>query len=44
MSKPNNHVLPYAISFIAGLVICLFINVISGRKEAWDAISPSAFR
>lgn len=37
MSKPDNHVLPYVISFIAGLVICLVITVTTGRKEAWDA-------
>jgi hypothetical protein len=37
MSKPANHALPYVISFIAGLVICLAITVTSGRKEAWDA-------
>lgn len=41
MNKPNNHVLPYVISFIAGLAICLFITVTSGRKEAWD--SPEYF-
>lgn len=37
MSKPANNVLPYAVSFIAGLAICLFITLTSGRKEAWDA-------
>lgn len=37
MSKPADNVLPYVISFIAGLAICLFIAVTSGRKEAWDA-------
>ncbi len=37
MSKPDNNMLPYALSFIAGLAICLFITVTSGRKEAWDA-------
>jgi hypothetical protein len=37
MIKPVNNVLPYAISFITGLAICLAITVISGRKEAWDA-------
>ena len=37
MNKPNNHVLPYAVSFIAGLAICLFITETSGRREAWDA-------
>ncbi|GEM_PF-1201263 len=37
MSKPTSSVLPYVISFIAGLAICLFITVTSGRKEAWDA-------
>ena len=37
MSKLANNALPYAISFIAGLAICLFITVTSGRKEAWDA-------
>ena len=37
MNKPDNHVLPYVISFIAGLAICLFITVTSGRREAWDA-------
>ena len=37
MSRPDNNVLPYVISFIAGLAICLFITVTSGRKEAWDA-------
>lgn len=37
MSKPDNNVLPYAVSFIAGLAICLFITVTSGRKEAWDS-------
>ena len=41
MSKPVNHVWPYAISFIAGLATCLFITVTSGRKEAWD--SPEYF-
>lgn len=37
MSKPANHVLPYGVSFIAGLAICLFITLTSGRNEAWDA-------
>lgn len=37
MNKPDNNVLPYLISFIAGLAICLLITVTSGRKEAWDA-------
>ena len=37
MSKPANNALPYVISFIAGLAICLFITVTSGRKEAWDS-------
>ena len=37
MNKLANHVLPYVISFIAGLAICLFITGTSGRKEAWDA-------
>lgn len=41
MSKPANNVLPYVISFIAGLAICLFITETSGRKEAWD--SPEYF-
>ena len=35
--KPDNHLLPYGVSFIAGLAICLSITMISGRKEAWDA-------
>ncbi len=37
MNKPNNHVLPYAVSFIVGLAICLYITETSGRREAWDA-------
>lgn len=37
MNKPVNNAWPYAISFIAGLAICLSITLISGRKEAWDA-------
>lgn len=37
MSRPGNGALPYAVSFIAGLAICLLITMISGRKEAWDA-------
>lgn len=37
MSKPVSNALPYAISFIAGLAICLLITATSGRKEAWDA-------
>lgn len=37
MSKPADNLLPCAISFIAGLAICLLITVTSGRKEAWDA-------
>ncbi len=37
MGKPDNSVLPYAVSFIAGLAICLSITLASGRKEAWDA-------
>ena len=37
MSKPVTNMLPYALAFIAGLAICLFIMVTSGRKEAWDA-------
>ncbi|MBY0268443.1 MAG: hypothetical protein K2X06_01060 [Burkholderiales bacterium] len=37
MGKPVNNLLPYAVSFIAGLAICLFITVTSGRREAWDA-------
>ncbi len=37
MSKPAHNALPYAVSFIAGLAICLLITVTSGRKEAWDA-------
>ncbi len=37
MGKPDNSALPYAVSFIAGLAICLFITVISGRREAWDS-------
>jgi hypothetical protein len=37
MNKPANNVLPYVISFITGLAICLFITVTSGRREAWDA-------
>ena len=41
MSKPVTNMLPYALAFIAGLAICLFIMVTSGRKEAWD--SPAYF-
>lgn len=37
MRKPADNLLPYALSFIAGLAICLFITLTSGRKEAWDA-------
>lgn len=37
MNKPANNLLPYVVSFIAGLAICLLITKISGRKEAWDA-------
>ena len=37
MSKPVTNMLPYALAFIAGLAICLFITLTSGRKEAWDA-------
>jgi len=37
MGRPGNNALPYAVSFIAGLAICLFITVTSGRKEAWDS-------
>lgn len=37
MRKPAYNALPYAVSFIAGLAICLFITLTSGRKEAWDA-------
>lgn len=38
MNRPdNNNVLPYVISFIAGLAVCLVITLMSGRKEAWDA-------
>lgn len=37
MNKPANNMLPYVISLIAGLTICLSITLISGRKEAWDA-------
>jgi RsiW-degrading membrane proteinase PrsW (M82 family) len=37
MSKPANNVLPYVISFVAGLAICLYITGTSGRREAWDA-------
>jgi hypothetical protein len=37
MSKPVNNAWPCAISFVAGLAICLLITVTSGRKEAWDA-------
>lgn len=36
MGRPDNSALPYAVSFIAGLAICLFITLASGRKEAWD--------
>jgi hypothetical protein len=41
MGRPDNRVLPYAVSFITGLAICLFITLTSGRREAWD--SPEYF-
>ncbi len=37
MSRPGNSALPYAVSFVAGLAVCLSITLVSGRKEAWDA-------
>lgn len=37
MSRPDNSALPYAVSFVAGLAVCLSITLVSGRKEAWDA-------
>lgn len=37
MDKPANNLLPYTVSFIAGLAICLGVTFVSGRKEAWDS-------
>ena len=37
MAKPDNNIVPYAISAVAGLVICLAITLITGRSEAWDS-------
>jgi hypothetical protein len=33
----NNNYLPFAASAVAGLVVCLVISLVTGRKEAWDS-------
>ena len=37
LNKSNNNALPYAVSAIAGLLVCFAITLISGRREAWDS-------
>ena len=36
-APPRSDALPYALSFAGGLVTCLAVTLISGRKEAWDS-------
>ncbi len=37
MSSQKNALVPFAISAIAGLAVCLAITVATGKKEAWDS-------
>ncbi|HEX5340270.1 MAG TPA: hypothetical protein VFX47_05270 [Gammaproteobacteria bacterium] len=37
MANRNNNTFPFLAAALAGLVVCLIITVITGRKEAWDS-------
>lgn len=37
MSKKTDDTLPYAASVTTGLVICLAVTMLTGRREAWDS-------
>ena len=36
-SRTRGNAVPYAISLIAGLVICLVVAKLGGRREPWDS-------
>ena len=33
----NKHAVPFALSAVAGLAVCLAITFATGKKEAWDS-------
>lgn len=35
--KPTSPALPYVVSFIGGLLICLAVAKLGGRREPWDS-------
>jgi hypothetical protein len=37
MSKLSDQYVPYIVSALSGLGVCLAISIITGRKEAWDS-------
>jgi hypothetical protein len=37
MDNHDNRYVPFAVSTLAGLVVCLAISLATGRKEAWDS-------
>lgn len=37
MDHHLRHFIPFAVSAVAGLMVCLAISLATGRKEAWDS-------
>jgi hypothetical protein len=37
MDHRRNDYIPFAASAAAGLLVCLGISLVTGRKEAWDS-------
>ncbi|MGE3152851.1 MAG: hypothetical protein AB7G48_04850 [Nitrospiraceae bacterium] len=37
MDIRNNRSIPLVVSALAGLLVCLVISIVTGRKEAWDS-------